>query len=690
MVMKADMMVTAHADQTKVIREERQKSEQRQDTLLHFTQGRMEIVLVAITGISLALSWALEGRVSDVLITILNLISYAAGGYFGVRASLESLKIIKSDDAEADSKPQIDVDTLMILAALGAALIDQWHEGAMLLFLFSLSNVLQDYAIGRSRQAIRSLMKLYPDDVRVIRSGQKQMIKLNQIRLGEIVLIQPGERIPVDGIVRSGASAVDQSPITGESIPVDKVVGDHVFAGSLNVQGALDVEATQTVRDTMLARIIQMVEDAQENKAPTERFLERFEQVYAKGILVFTGLLIIVPPLLFGADFSANFYRAMVVMTVAAPCALVISTPASFLAAIASAARGGVLFKGGAYLEGTAALKAIAFDKTGTLTRGKPAVTDVVPYADTTEDMLLRVAASVEDRSQHPLARAIVNAAETRGIGLLPLRDFTSTAGRGVEATVEGQHVQIGSPTFFADIPHELQQTRDQLEQDGKTVMLVRQGERFLGAIAVMDELRPTARQMVADLHAAGVAVVMLTGDNKRVAQAIARQTGIDDVYAELMPDDKARIIQEVQQKYGATGMVGDGVNDAPALATADIGIAMGAAGTDVALETADLVLMGDKLELIPYALRLSQKARRVVWQNISFSLLVIVMLLLGAFFISLPLPLGVLGHEGSTVLVVLNGLIQLLLIPEIQRRRAASATPTASTGVAPKGVAHA
>ncbi len=676
-------MVTAHGDQLKTLQEDRRKSEQQQESLLRFSQGRMEIALVVITGVSLALSWALEGRISDTLITILNLISYAAGGFFGVRASLESLKIIKSEDDDADSKPQIDVDTLMILAAIGAALIDQWREGAMLLFLFSLSNVLQDYAMGRSRQAIRSLMKLYPDDVRVIRDGKRQMIRLNQIRLGEMVLIQPGERIPVDGVIRSGASAVDQSPITGESIPVDKAVGDHVFAGSLNVQGALDVEATQTVRDTMLARIIQMVEDAQENKAPTERFMERFEQVYAKGILAFTGLMIVIPPLLFGTDFSANFYRAMVVMTVAAPCALVISTPASFLAAIASAARSGVLFKGGAYLEGTAALKAIAFDKTGTLTKGKPAVTDVTPYGGISETALLQIAASVEDRSQHPLAKAIVQAAESRGVSLLPLRDFTSTAGRGVEATVEGQHIQIGSPAFFTDIPDELQRVRAQLENDGKTVMLVRQDDRFLGAIAVMDELRPTARQMVADLHDAGVAVIMLTGDNQRVAQAIARQTGIDAVFAELMPDEKAHIIEQVRARYGPTGMVGDGVNDAPALATADIGIAMGAAGTDVALETADVVLMGDKLELIPHALRLSHKARRVVWQNISFSLLVIVMLLAGAFFISLPLPLGVLGHEGSTVLVVLNGLIQLLLIPEIQRRRGAGLSAPTVTAAA-------
>jgi Cd2+/Zn2+-exporting ATPase len=630
---------------------------------------RTEVLLVIITGMSLALSWLLEGHIAGIWITLLNLISYAAGGFFGVRASLKSLKVLKSEDHK-NERPQIDVDTLMILAAVGAALIDQWHEGAMLLFLFSLSNVLQDYAMGRSRQAIRSLMKLYPDDVRVVRGGKKQIVKLKQIRIGEMVLIEPGERIPVDGIVRAGASAVDQSPITGESIPVDKAVDDHVFAGSLNVQGALDVEATQAVKDTMLARIIQMVEQAQENKAPTERFLERFEQVYAKAILSFTGLLIVLPPLLFGADFAGNFYRAMVVMTVAAPCALVISTPASFLAAIASAARAGVLFKGGAYLEGTAALKAIALDKTGTLTTGKPAVTDIVPLGEVSESELLRIAASVEDRSQHPLAKAIVQAAEAQQLTLAPLSDFTSTAGRGVEALMQEKRIRIGSPNFFDLLPASLTQLQSELEAAGKTVIFIEQDGVFLGVIALMDQVRPTARQMVADLHKSGVSVVMLTGDNRQVAQAIAQETGIDAIYAELLPDDKARIIRDVQDRYGATGMVGDGVNDAPAMATADIGIAMGAAGTDVALETADLVLMGDKLELIPYAIGLSRKARRVVWQNISFALLVIVVLLISAFFVSLPLPLGVLGHEGSTVLVVLNGLIQLLLIPEIVRRR--------------------
>ncbi|MBC8172082.1 MAG: cadmium-translocating P-type ATPase, partial [Anaerolineae bacterium] len=387
-----------------------------------FTRNQIEVALVVITALMLAASLLAERfNAPAALILIFNLTAYAAGGYYGTRASLESLKLIKpAEDAahkdgccavKADERRKVNIDTLMILAALGAALVNQWHEGAMLLFLFSLSNVLQDYAIGRSRQAIRSLMKLYPNEVRVIRNGEKHLIKLDEIRTGEIVLIEPGERIPVDGIVREGHSAVDQAPITGESIPVDKGVGDKVFAGTLNTQGALDVEATQEAKDTVLSRIIRMVEDAQDSKAPTERFLEKFEEYYALGIIAAVGLFIVIPPALGIVDFSSNFYRAMVLMTVAAPCALVISTPAAFLSAIASAARGGVLFKGGAYIENLAGIKAIALDKTGTLTAGKPVITDIIPYAGTTETELLRITASAEDRSQHPLAKAVVNEA---------------------------------------------------------------------------------------------------------------------------------------------------------------------------------------------------------------------------------------------------------------------------------------
>ncbi|MCL4246552.1 MAG: cadmium-translocating P-type ATPase [Anaerolineae bacterium] len=627
------------------------------------TQAWLEPRLVVVTAIALVASLLAERfGAPEELILLLNILSYVAGGFFGAKGAIESL-----------FRRRIDVDMLMVLAALGAATVDQWHEGAILLFLFSLSNVLQDYAIGRSRQAIKSLMKLYPNEAKVRRDGQIVTVTLDHIRVGEIVLIEPGERIPVDGIIHDGRSTVDESPITGESMPVEKMVGSKVFAGTLNQQGALDVRATGAAQDTVLARVIKMVEEAQDSKAPTERFLDKFEQIYAMLILLGTGVFIVLPPALGLADFSSNFYRAMVLMTVASPCALVISTPASFISAIASAARGGVLFKGGAYLEQLALIKAVAFDKTGTLTSGKPAVTDIVTAPGVAEDELIIMAAAAELRSEHPLAKAVVQIAQSRNLPIEEVNDFEAIMGRGVRATLGEHTIHIGSPKFMLDglhLPPELSEAEARLEGEGKTLMLVRRDDDWLGMIALADQVRPEAKTVIDRLHANDVQVVMLTGDNQRVAQHIAGQLGIDHVHASLMPEDKVGVIKHFESSHGATAMVGDGVNDAPGLATASVGIAMGAAGTDVALETADLVLMGDKLELIPYAINMSKKARRVVWQNITFSLFVIVMLVIGAFAIDLPLPLGVLGHEGSTVIVVLNGLIQLLILPEIARRR--------------------
>jgi Zn2+/Cd2+-exporting ATPase len=628
-----------------------------------FTEEWLAPRLVVITLIAIIASWIGE-RIGfpELLLLALNVTSYVAGGLFGAKTAIESLR-----DGE------IDVDMLMILAALGAAIVGQWNEGAILLFLFSLSNVLQDYAIDRSRQAIQSLFKLYPEEAKVKRGDDVITLKINEIRMGDIILIEPGERIPVDGDVIAGRSSIDQSPITGESMPVDKTVGDSVFAGTLNKQGILDVRAIKPVEQTTLSRIIKMVEEAQDSKAPTERFLDLFEQRYAKLIIFGTLLFIVIPPLFFGADFNDNFYRAMVLMTVASPCALVISVPSAFISAIASAARGGVLFKGGAYLEQLATIKAVAFDKTGTLTVGSPQVTDVIVTENTSNEELIQITASVEARSEHPLAKSIVEYATQQKIDLLPIDDFNAIAGQGIVATVKNSNIQVGRVSNLNAtqlLPDVLVQQQITLETQGKTVIGVTQDGRWLGLMAMADKLRPESIEVVKDLQNSDVEVIMLTGDNQRVAQSIAKQVGISDVRAELMPEDKAKAIQTLQSEYGSVAMVGDGVNDAPALALADVGIAMGAAGTDVALETADVVLMADKIERLNDAIKLSKKARRVVWQNIVFSLGVIIMLVLGVFVISLPLPLGVLGHEGSTVIVVLNGLISLLLLPELTRRR--------------------
>ena len=589
-------------------------------------------------------------------ILILNLVSYLAGGFYGVKTAIESLR-----------QGEIDVDLLMVLAALGAAFIGEWHEGAVLLFLFSLSNVLQDYAIGRSRRAIRGLLDLYPDEATVRRGDRTTRVNLSEIVIGDIVLIEPGERIPVDGTVVAGDSAVDESPITGESLPVDKVVGDNVYAGTLNKQGILDVRALHAAEQTTLSRIIRLVEEAQESKAPTQRFLDRFEQTYAKAIIFGILMLIVIPPALGVTDFESNFYRAMVLMTVASPCALVISVPSAFISAIASAARNGLLFKGGASLEQLADVKVVAFDKTGTLTVGQPKITDIVASPPHTANELIQTAASIEARSEHPLAKAIVDHEQSAGVKLLPPEGFEAVPGQGVRARLEGKAVRIGRLTQLqntAPLPEKLARAQSELEAAGKTVVAVLREDQWLGLVALADEERTESAPLIKSLSERGIVTVMLTGDNSRVARSIANALGIDRVYAELLPDQKARIVGDLQKDYGAVAMVGDGINDAPALAAAEVGIAMGGGGTDVALETSDVVLMGDRIERLIDAIQLAKRAKQVVWQNILFSLGVIVLLVLSVLVVALPLPLGVLGHEGSTVIVVLNGLISLLILP--------------------------
>ncbi len=604
------------------------------------------------------------------------LIAYVAGGIFGVQASVESLR-----------QRRVDVDLLMVLAALGAAVLGAPFEGAMLLFLFSLSNLLQDYALGRTRSAIQALMKLRPDQA-LLKVGQDAILRpIESLRIGDHILVRPGERVPLDGVVVEGESTVDESTLTGESMPVAKKAGAPVFAGTINQSGSLEVRVTKLAHESTIARLIKLVEEAQSEKAPTERFLDKFEQVYAMGVIGLTLLLAGVPPLLFGVPFADAAYRAITVMVVASPCALVISTPAAILSAIANGARRGILFKGGAHLEEAARLEVIAFDKTGTLTMGKPAVTDVtiIPltaFAHATasravrrdqENILLALAAAVESKSEHPLARAIVETARHRGLTIPSATNFASTPGQGVRAHVAfmgGMDIAVGSLRYFDGVRlHGLERAMcemERLQYEGKTAVLVAKlrantSAVVLGVIAVADVLRPSAPQVVERLHRLGIRrVVMLTGDNERVARAVARQAGVDEFHADLLPQDKVAIIKRLRTADGRpchVAMVGDGVNDAPALASASLGIAMGAAGTDVALETADVVLMSDDLRQIAYAIALSRQTRRVIIQNLIFAIAVIAVLVAVALGLQLPLPLGVVSHEGSTVIVVLNGL---------------------------------
>ena len=620
---------------------------------------RVEAVATAITFVAMVAGWLTEELSSPVWSTVSYVIAYIAGGAFGLRAGLNSLRALR-----------IDVDLLMILAAAGAALVGAPLEGAVLLFLFSLSNVLQNYALDRTRNAIRALMSLRPEEALIRRGEEMVTLPLEQIAIGDYMIVRPGERLALDGVVVSGASSLDQAAITGESIPVSKGPGDSVLAGTINERGSLEVRVTHRAEDTTLAKLVRLVEEAHSEKAPTQRFIEKAEQYYALGVIVMTIGAIVVPITLLAEPFQPAFYRAMTLMVAASPCALVISTPATVLSAIANGARRGILFKGGVYVERAAEIKVVAFDKTGTLTYGKPRVTDVRVCNDEwrgDEAQLLSLAAAVETRSEHPLAEAVVVAAQKRGLSWAEADDFQSETGMGVRAMVQGQNIAVGNARYFANYRSDgfpaTAQVVQELEKEGKTSIIVAElngdGSAYmLGVLGIADVLRADTATVIRRLKRLGVKhVVMLTGDSQGVARAIAAAAGVDEFHAALLPQDKLRLLKEVSARFGPVAMIGDGVNDAPALAAADIGIAMGAAGTDVALETADIVLMGDDLNHLPYVIGLSRQTRRTLIQNLAFALAVIVGLVGAVLGVGLTLPLSVIGHEGSTVLVSLNGL---------------------------------
>lgn len=594
--------------------------------------------------------------------------AYLFAGQEGVRSAIASLR-----------EKVLDVDVLMVLAAIGAALIGAPFEGALLLFLFSFSNVLQRHAMDRTQRAIESLLTLRPKEALVKRGGETIKTPIEEILPGETVIVRPGEQIPVDGIITEGETNVDEASLTGESMPVSKSSGSPVFAGTLNQSGGIELKVTARSEDTTLARMVTLVADAQAEKSHTQRFLEKAEQYYAMGVILFTSAVFLVPWLFYHESFATAFYRAMTIMVVASPCALVISTPATVLSAIGGAARRGILIKGGSHLERAAKVDIVAIDKTGTLTVGKPSLTEIVTpdglHALATPLprsalSLLKLAAALESRSEHPLAHAIVKSASALAIDLPPATAFQSTAGKGAEASIENARYVMGSERLFRELNAEglekLLQAARPLQESGKTCVWLgsRDGDavKALAVFALADTVRPAARELVSRLKKLGVKkVVMLTGDQAIVAKAIGKETGVDEIRAGLLPEDKLNVIRQLKSE-GVVMMIGDGVNDAPALAMADVGVAMGAAGTDVAMETADIVLMGDRLENIPLLLDHTRRAKRVLVQNLVFASAVIVVLIGAALGFSLPLPLGVVGHEGSTVLVCLNGL-RLLMI---------------------------
>lgn len=558
---------------------------------------------------------------------------------------------------------EFDMNALMAIAVVGAAAIGEWGEGAVVAALFRVSEMLETYTMDRARQSIRALMAIAPKVARIRRKGGGELeLPVEDVQVGDTLIVRPGEKLAMDGQIISGRSAINQAAITGESIPVDKAPGDEVFAGTLNGEGALEVRVTKLVDDTTIARVIHLVEEAQAQRAPTQTFVDRFARLYTPAVMALAAVIMVGPPLLLGASWQEWIYRGLSLLVVACPCALVISTPVSIVAAISNAARNGVLIKGGAHLERAGSLQAIAFDKTGTLTRGQPEVTDVYPFTGShTASELLCIAAAVEEWSEHPLARAILRRTDC-GHASHGATDFTAIAGRGARAVLGDQRLFVGSPTLFRqELGIDLAQAEPLIERwqhEGKTVMLIGTAAELYGAVAVADTPRPDSVAAVANLKRAGVArTVMLTGDNTATGRAIGAAIGVDEVRAELMPQEKVSAVRELAALHGAVGMVGDGVNDAPALAAASVGIAMGGAGTDVALETADIALMGDDLSKLPFTIQLSQATLRVIKQNIGLALGLKLLAVVAVFPGWLTLWLAILADMGATILVTLNGM---------------------------------
>ena len=614
--------------------------------LLAHAPNRVAIAFVGIT-LGLLLVGVVVERFSETAALPIWALAYFTGGWFSLRTTLRSLR-----------QRKLDVDLLMLIAAAGAAAVGAYWEGTVLLFLFSLGNVLEEFALGRTEASIRALMDLRPEVV-VVRAedGSEREVAIDDIEVGMIAIVRPGDRIPVDGTVVVGHSAVDQSAITGESLPVSRDAGQEVLAGSVNLDGYLEVQIVRRADETVLAKMINLVKDAREQRAPAQRMLDRYQPLYVVGVLGISGGALVIL-LALGHAFSDAFLQAMTLLVVASPCALVISVPATMLSAIAAGARHGILVKGSGPMEAIATLSTIAFDKTGTLTKGQPAVVELMAIGGATELEVLALAASIERRSEHHLAVAIMAEATQRGVALVEPDAFTARAGRGIEAVVAGEVVLAGNLEFLAeqgvDTAGPLEGFRERV-QTATIVGIVRAGVP-LGAIAIADELRPEAAETIRRLKGLGIRTAMLSGDRQAVAERVATEIGIDDPLGELLPDQKVDQLK-VLAAHGRIGMVGDGVNDAPALAVADVGIAMGGRGTDQALETADVVLMADRLLDVPYAIELARRMRRVVRQNLVFASAVILTLATLTLFDKVPLPLGVLGHEGSTILVTINGL---------------------------------
>lgn len=594
------------------------------------------------------LAWT-TGREDSIEVIVICIASVVLGGRETLLKGLRAVRQLS-----------LNMNFLMTLAVAGAIAIGQWPEAAMVTFLFAVAELIERYSLVRARDAIRGLMEVAPDTAH-LRDGEGwKEVGAEQIAVGDVIRVRAGERVPLDGVVIEGQSAVNQAPITGESVPVDKEPGDAVFAGTVNQLGVLHVRVTTEQRDTTLARIVRAVQRAQSERAPTQRFVDRFARWYTPIVTLLALLIACGPPLLLNAAWSPWLYRALVVLVIACPCALVISTPVTVVSGLAAAARQGILVKGGVYLEEARRLVAVALDKTGTITHGAPVVTDVVGLTDLDDDELLSLAASADAPSEHPIARAVVAHAEGKGVPLRRVTEFATLLGRGVRADLDGERIHVGNHRLAEELgicSTSVEEVLTRLEDQGKTAMIISQGDSVVGVLGVADSVRASSIAALSELHDLGLSTVMLTGDNRRTATAIGAEVGIDDVRAELLPEEKVAAIDELVEAHGHVAMVGDGINDAPALAKATIGIAMGAAGSDTAIETADVALMNDDLGLVSELIRLSRRTGKILTFNITLAIGIKVVFFALALAGLATLWMAVFADMGASLIVVINGL---------------------------------
>jgi len=611
-----------------------------------------ELIAALIAGLFILLAWRLDTSGQTTAPILLYIVAFCVGGFAKAKEGIE----------ETIENKELNVELLMVLAAIGSAAIGYWTEGAILIFIFAVSGALETYAMNKSHREISALMNLQPEEAWLVRGNFEPMkVAVSTLQIGDHLLIKPGERVPADGVIFKGQSSIDESAISGEPLPVAKHEGDEVFAGTVNLNGAITMEMTKPNSETLFQKIIELVQSAQSEKSPSQQFIEKFEGTYVKFTLLTVALMMFLPHFLLGWDWTTTFYRAMVLLVVASPCALVASIMPATLAAISNGAKHGVLFKGGLHLEHLGALRALAVDKTGTLTQGKPTVTDFIVREGLDRENTLAVLAGIEAQSNHPLAQAITSFARKEGITQFAQATIEDIPGWGIKGYVNEIEYLVGKPDFVGlDEANDFANgAAENLASEGKSVIFIRDKDGIVALAALKDTVRSEAKKAVSLLKELGINVVMLTGDNEKTAKVIAKEAGVTEYVAECLPETKVTEMKRLLSQHKFVGMVGDGINDAPALATATTGIAMGE-GTDVALETADVVLMKNDLSKIAYAVRLSRKMQRIVKQNIFFSIGVIVLLIASNFLQVVDLPLGVIGHEGSTILVILNGLRML------------------------------